>query len=36
MTCEPVSEKFEVFGCHCRRIECNSSTEILEAFREAR
>ena len=36
MTVEPVPEKFEAFGCRCRRINGNSITEILDAFAEAR
>ncbi len=36
MTVEPVPEKFEAFGCHCRRINGNSIVEILDAFAEAK
>ena len=36
MTVEPVPEKFEAFGCHCRRIDGNDIAEILDAFAEAR
>ncbi len=36
MTVEPVPEKFEAFGCHCRRINGNSLPDILDAFTEAR
>jgi transketolase len=36
MTVEPVPEKFEAFGCHCRRINGNSIAEILDAFQEAK
>lgn len=36
MTVEPVPEKFEAFGCHCRRIDGNDIGEILDAFSEAR
>ena len=36
MTVEPVPEKFEAFGCHCRRINGNGIAEILDAFAEAR
>lgn len=36
MTVEPVPDKFEAFGCHCRRVNGNCIAEILEAFAEAR
>lgn len=33
---EPVPEKFASFGCHARRINGNSISEILDAFAEAK
>ena len=36
MTVEPVPEKFEAFGCRCRRINGNDLGEIIDAFAEAK
>ena len=36
MAVEPVTEKFEAFGFHSRRIDGNSIVEILDAFAQAR
>lgn len=36
MTVEPVPDKFEAFGCHCRRVNGNDICEVLDAFAEAK
>ncbi|MEM9707361.1 MAG: 1-deoxy-D-xylulose-5-phosphate synthase N-terminal domain-containing protein [Pseudomonadota bacterium] len=36
MAVEPVPEKFEAFGCHCRRINGNDLGDVLDAFAEAK
>ena len=36
MTVEPVPEKFDAFGCHCRRVDGNNIGDILDSFAEAK